>query len=241
MLVEAIVKGVSLENMGPHVQSTFVLTIEILGSNGTELRVPIDRSHAFNYQLGQKVRYSIEALDQKFYIDRGPENYDLIDQPDISMPEEPDDEKNDDYDDYDDHDSEETEQTIESVLDDKSDEMSDEEIARKVGKTEESKNEPTIAPKVENTEIKSLTESEYQEQKDTKTTTEALVTSETNKSQTVSDHQEATTDSLPRENQTYKDETADKSESEAVKPIGGMMGGYPDSEDVYDDDDEDEE
>ena len=85
MFVEAIVKGVSLEDMGPHMESTFVLSIEVLGSNGTELRVPIDRSHAFNYQLGQKVHYSIEALEQKFYIDKGPENYELIDQPDISL------------------------------------------------------------------------------------------------------------------------------------------------------------
>lgn len=226
MIIEGIVTAISLENMGPHAESVFVLTLEVLGSNGTKLKFPIDRSHATKYQLGQTVCYSIEALEEEFYKNEGPEAYERRERSAVEEElERMANEYEDDYDDYNNEDDEgyEVGSTIESVLSDRSDEMSDEEIAQKVGRTDQQPSEPAIAPKVEDTEIKALTESEY-------------------RAQTASTESNPETDAEEKNGQTSKGSTESSAEeeqnkSESVAPIG-MMGGYPDTEDVYDDEDD---
>lgn len=245
MIVEGIVTAISLENMGPHAESVFVLTLEVLGSNGTKLKFPIDRSHATKYQLGQTVCYSIEALEEEFYKNEGPEAYERRERSDVEeelerMANEYEDDYDDDHDEDDDYNNEdnveddegyEVGSTIESVLSDRSDEMSDEEIAQKVGRTDQQPSEPAIAPKVEDTEIKALTESEYRAQ-----TASTESNPETDAEEKNGQTSKGSTESSAEEEQNKSESTKEES-SGSVAPIG-MMGGYPDTEDVYDDEDD---
>lgn len=248
MIVEGIVTAISLENMGSNAESVFVLTLEIVGSNGTKLKFPIDRLHAANYQLGQTVRYSIEALEVEIYKNRGPENYERryispeeeeIEKMANEYEDDEDESEDDDYEeDYDEDGVEDEEDyasrsTLESVLNDRSDEMSDEEIAQKVGKTEQAPSEPAIAPKVEDTEIKNLTESEYRAQ-----TTSTESNSKTPIGEENDQIPDKSTELSVKDEQTKVEVTTEEA-NEPVAPIG-MMGGYPDTEDVYDEEDDDE-
>ncbi len=236
MIIEGIVTAISLENMGPHAESVFVLTLEVLGSNGTKLKFPIDRSHATKYQLGQAVCYSIEVLEEEFYKNEGPEAYERRERSAVEEElERMANEYEDDYDDYNNEDDEgyEVGSTIESVLSDRSDEMSDEEIAQKVGRTDQQPSEPAIAPKVEDTEIKALTESEYRAQ-----TASTESNPETDAEEKNGQTSKGSTESSAEEEQNKSESTKEEA-NEPVAPIG-MMGGYPDTEDVYDEEDDDE-
>ncbi|HBV48196.1 MAG TPA: hypothetical protein DEB54_03610 [Lactobacillus sp.] len=137
---------------------------------------------------------------------------------------------------------------LEDILNDKSDDMTNEEIAKKLGKEENVDTDPVDKPKVDNMSNQELTQSDYEKSGQNNRPENAEVpdqTSQETQQDTVSgqqekdDGQEETESQSEQQDHQPEEENSEKTD-EGSAPLGGsMMGGFAGNEDI--DDDEEEE
>ncbi|MEY8719070.1 hypothetical protein [Ligilactobacillus murinus] len=125
---------------------------------------------------------------------------------------------------------------LEDILNDKSDDMTNEEIARKLGKEENVDTDPVDKPKVDNMSSQELTQSDYEKSDQTSQETQQDTVSG---QQENDDGQEETESQSEQQDHQPEEENSEKTD-EGSAPLGGsMMGGFAGNEDI--DDDEEEE
>ena len=125
---------------------------------------------------------------------------------------------------------------LEDILNDKSDDMTNEEIARKLGKEENVDTDPVDKPKVDNMSSQELTQSDYEKSDQTSQETQQDTVSG---QQENDDGQEETESQSDQQDHQPEEENSEKTD-EGSAPLGGsMMGGFAGNEDI--DDDEEEE
>lgn len=125
---------------------------------------------------------------------------------------------------------------LEDILNDKSDDMTNEEIAQKLGKEENVDTDPIDKPKVDNMSSQELTQSDYEKSDQTSQETQQDTVSG---QQENDDGQEETESQSEQQDHQPEEENSEKTD-EGSAPLGGsMMGGFAGNEDI--DDDEEEE
>ncbi len=137
---------------------------------------------------------------------------------------------------------------LEDILNDKSDDMTNEEIAKKLGKEENVDTDPVDKPKVDNMSSQELTQSDYEKGGQNNRPENAEVpdqTSQETQQDTASGQQENNdgqeeTNSQSEQQAHQPEEEPSEETDEGSAPLGGsMMGGFAGNEDI--DDDEEEE
>ncbi len=137
---------------------------------------------------------------------------------------------------------------LEDILNDKSDDMTNEEIAKKLGKEENVDTDPIDKPKVDNMSSQELTQSDYEKSDQNNRPENAEVPDQmpqetqqdTVSGQQENDNSQEETDSQAEYYDRQTEEENSEETDEGSAPLGGsMMGGFAGNEDI--DDDEEEE
>lgn len=137
---------------------------------------------------------------------------------------------------------------LEDILNDNSDDMTNEEIAKKLGKEENVDTDPIDKPKVDNMSSQELTQSDYEKSDQNNRPENAEVPDQmpqetqqdTVSGQQENDNSQEETDSQAEYYDHQTEEENSEETDEGSAPLGGsMMGGFAGNEDI--DDDEEEE